>query len=519
MRRLLRSFGLFFSVLLMAACGGGGSSDGGTAAGGGGGSGGGAAVITYTGVQSQATVNASNASRIFSVVWNGGSATGMTGSTRKTAAAAPSQAVTAQAMLWRGVARQIKLAADSSVAAKSATAPVSIHETLNGAVTGSVTIAGSLDGTTGTGTLTMTFSNFSDGDGYTFDGAATMRVTRYDMALDTVIDADITFSLLTVTAQSGALSLSGSFRLQENPQVHRETLTIDANGRDRSTSETFRYENFVITSDSPGLSTARSEAYAGRVYLETLGYVEVSTTAACGYGAADINPTSGGPVVLSGASNTTARATPCANGYVSIDVDADGDGSYENGNWYAWEDLSAPVEMVASMYIMQTLPRVSPGTVYQMHVWGSLLDGTSQDVTERVSWKSSDPSVATVSETGVLTGMALGTTIVTAKLGTLTAVLQVDVLPVVLSLIEVAPQYPALINGSSLQFTATGTFSYGSRQDLTASVSWESSNPTVATVSNVPGSYGLVQAVGAGSATITARGYVTSGYTFVTVQN
>jgi hypothetical protein len=56
--------------------------------------------------------------------------------------------------------------------------------------------------------------------------------------------------------------------------------------------------------------------------------------------------------------------------------------------------------------------------------------------------------------------------------------------PPTLVTLVVSPQYPVLPDNSSAQpFTATGHFSDGSTQDLTASASWTSSNTSVATVS------------------------------------
>jgi uncharacterized repeat protein (TIGR01451 family) len=70
--------------------------------------------------------------------------------------------------------------------------------------------------------------------------------------------------------------------------------------------------------------------------------------------------------------------------------------------------------------------------------------------------------------------------------------------------IEVTPTSPSVAAGGSLQFTATGTFSDGSTQDLTASAAWSSSAPGVATVSNAPGSRGLATGVATGMTEIAA---------------
>jgi hypothetical protein len=54
--------------------------------------------------------------------------------------------------------------------------------------------------------------------------------------------------------------------------------------------------------------------------------------------------------------------------------------------------------------------------------------------------------------------------------------------PVVLVSIAVTPANPSVVVGQNQQFTATGTFSDTSHQDITASVVWASSNPDVASI-------------------------------------
>jgi len=66
--------------------------------------------------------------------------------------------------------------------------------------------------------------------------------------------------------------------------------------------------------------------------------------------------------------------------------------------------------------------------------------------------------------------------------------------------IAVMPANPSLPAGETQQFTATGTFADGSTQDLTALVSWSSSNTSYATIA----SGGLATGVAAGATTITA---------------
>jgi len=79
--------------------------------------------------------------------------------------------------------------------------------------------------------------------------------------------------------------------------------------------------------------------------------------------------------------------------------------------------------------------------------------------------------------------------------------------------IAVTPANPSIAKGATQQFTATGTYSDNSTQNLTSSVTWSSTNTAVAMI----GSGGLATGVGTGSTTISAVSGSISGSTNLTV--
>ncbi len=137
-----------------------------------------------------------------------------------------------------------------------------------------------------------------------------------------------------------------------------------------------------------------------------------------------------------------------------------------------------------------------------------LTDGTQQFLADvvgvsgaslAVTWSSSDLAVATVSETGLVTAVAAGTTTITATSVVSpsvsgTAELTVSDVPVVTA-ITLDPATTELEIGETVELTPAVAAAGGADE----SVVWDSSDPTVATVVD-----GAVTAVGAGSATITA---------------
>jgi Big-like domain-containing protein len=67
------------------------------------------------------------------------------------------------------------------------------------------------------------------------------------------------------------------------------------------------------------------------------------------------------------------------------------------------------------------------GGVSQMTATGVLADGATEDVTTTATWMSADPTVATVSSTGVVTGVAAGATSVFATVGVVSGTLPINV--------------------------------------------------------------------------------------------
>ena len=73
-----------------------------------------------------------------------------------------------------------------------------------------------------------------------------------------------------------------------------------------------------------------------------------------------------------------------------------------------------------------------------------------------------------------------------------------------LTSITVNPINPTATQGSTVSFTAMGTYNDGTSKDITSTAKWSSSNTSVATVSNVSGSKGLATAIGTGTSQIGA---------------
>src|SRR5207302_218154 len=137
---------------------------------------------------------------------------------------------------------------------------------------------------------------------------------------------------------------------------------------------------------------------------------------------------------------------------------------------------------------------------------GSVLTGRT------VTWSSSSTGVATVNGSGLVTGVAVGSTTVTAASEGRSASSSVTVTTVPVASVTVTPASGSLYVGQTVQLTATPKDSVGNT--LTGrTITWSSSATSVASVS----SSGLVTGVTIGSATITAATGGKSGSSAITV--
>src|SRR6185437_8789470 len=144
----------------------------------------------------------------------------------------------------------------------------------------------------------------------------------------------------------------------------------------------------------------------------------------------------------------------------------------------------------------------------------SVRNSEGQSMSTTVSWSSGDPSLATVSGTGLVTGVSTGTTTVTASAGKKKTKIKVTVAGVLAASVAIAPSSVSLTQGATAQLSTTVKDTSGNV--LTGMiVTWSSSNTNVATVS----SSGLVTALAAGNATITATAGGVSATASVAVQS
>jgi hypothetical protein len=170
-----------------------------------------------------------------------------------------------------------------------------------------------------------------------------------------------------------------------------------------------------------------------------------------------------------------------------------------------------------SLSITPDNPNIPKGTNQQFTATGNFSDNSVLDMTSQVTWDSSAISKATIDTSGLAHSIGVGSSTITARLGAFSDATILTVTPAVLESIMIGPLNWTMDPGAIGQFWATGTFSDWSRKDLTAIVTWSSSDEAIAAISNVAGSNGMVTAYKTGTTTITAASGNISSSTTLTL--
>jgi len=156
------------------------------------------------------------------------------------------------------------------------------------------------------------------------------------------------------------------------------------------------------------------------------------------------------------------------------------------------------------------------GTTEQLTAMGGYSDGTMQNLTSKVSWSSSDSSLATIDASGMLTPKAHGSVTITASSRGVSGSVTLTISATLVS-IAVTSTTLSIAPSTTEQFIATGTYNDGSTQNLTGNATWASSNTSVATVSSSAPTFGMVKAMSAGTTSITATSGSVTGSATLTV--
>ncbi len=172
-----------------------------------------------------------------------------------------------------------------------------------------------------------------------------------------------------------------------------------------------------------------------------------------------------------------------------------------------------------SINITPPNPSVPLGLAKQFTAVGTFTDDTTQDLTDQVAWSSSDLTVATINSDGLAATLKVGSTTISAELDGVTGATLLTVTDAELKCLDITPACPSIPVGLVKQFTAMGTYTDDTTQDLTTQVTWASSDPSKATINDAAGFKGLASTLAAGPTVISATLGEVAGSTLLTVSN
>ncbi|MBK7833000.1 MAG: Ig-like domain-containing protein [Gemmatimonadetes bacterium] len=361
---------------------------------------------------------------------------------------------------------------------------------------GAVSISATTDGKTGVATLQIKPPGVSSVSvalgasqltpGQTTQATATLRdVTGVTLA-GRAIAWSVTNAAVASVSTSGVVTAIAAGQIQ-----------ITATSEGKSASAT-------LTVTPPPVSTVTLEPATAYLYVGESGGYTVTLKDAAGNALTNrtVTWTSSAPTVAT--VSATGIASGVAPGTTTITATSEGQSAT------AALTVLVPPAAVASITLAPSPASLSLGDAGYFTV--TLRDASGNVLTGRpITWTSSVPSVATVAADGLVSGIALGSTLITATSEGKSTSASVTIVPrpgAVAPVASVTLQPSAV----SLYVGAAGYFGVvlkdASGNVLTNRViTWTSSAPTIASV----GSDGLVTALAPGSALITATSEGTQG--------
>jgi uncharacterized protein YjdB len=418
---------------------------------------------------------------------------------------------------------------------------------------GSVTVSLSPNSITAVGTSQATATTF-DGNGGTLTG----RIVTWSSSNSAVA---------TVSAQGVVTAVSvGTASIIATSEGKTGNATITVTPAPVATVTVSPTSAIVVQGGTEQLSVTLNDAH-GNVLTRPMTWSSssdaVATVSQSGLvsaissGTATITATSEGQ---SGTSSLTVSPIPVASVIVTLAsstitdaqttqataVDKDADGNVLTGRTISWSSDNTAVATVSPTGVVSAvaagstqiratsggqtgsapltvIPRVaavivSPSSANviignNLQLAAETRDANSNVLTGRtVTWSSSAPSIATVSASGLVTSVALGSVTITATSEGKAGTSSISVVPVPVAIVTVSLASTSITVGQGTQATATTRDSTGAILNG-RSVTWTSGNNAVATVSST----GLVTSVSSGSVQIVATSEGKTGSATLTV--
>lgn len=322
--------------------------------------------------------------------------------------------------------------------------------------------------------------------------------------------SDLTAQAMFISSSPGVVSV-GPMGNATAKMAGTATITASTNGRTVSSTVTVTPASLKSLTITPAMSTlgpGASEALRASGMFSDGTTLDVTGTVT--WAVVD----TGGFVSVSNAAATAGVATALKVGTSTVTATLSG--------VVAKATIVVSPATLLSIEVTPVMSVLPVGLTEPLMANGRFSDGSTRDVTGEVTWSSGDPKTVTVSNgpmppAGVVTGVAAGAVKIFATEGNVQGIAVVSVAAATLSTIEISPVDATTTAGLRSSYTATGTFSDGSKLDVTSQVTWTTDDASVATISNAAGAQGQLTARAAGMTNVTATLGLVSSQTTITV--
>ena len=171
-------------------------------------------------------------------------------------------------------------------------------------------------------------------------------------------------------------------------------------------------------------------------------------------------------------------------------------------------EITATTATLQSITITTPSPSLPSGYEQTLTATGNYTDESTSDISQVVTWQSSEPSILSIdtssSSFGLAIGMSTGSATVSASFNNISANTDITVTSATLSSITISLEKISLNEKAQTAASALATYSDASEDDITQQVIWNSNNPNIASIQNTLANRGLITGQSAGSVTISA---------------
>jgi hypothetical protein len=155
---------------------------------------------------------------------------------------------------------------------------------------------------------------------------------------------------------------------------------------------------------------------------------------------------------------------------------------------------NVPAPRLVGMVLNGERREIAPSEILKLKLMANYSDGTQDDVKDKVEWTSSNSKVATVNEQGEVKGLRVGSVNITAKSGDIVSsawtlsvkaaepAIQPAAVPKLVA-VDISTSRNELVTNEKILVRAKGRYSDHSEKFLSSSIDWETSDRTIASIS------------------------------------